>query len=116
MVKMRTTNKGIELPVQGMETRDMDELVRDILPEAMNDDLMSVARAAGMQAALDIMLALGGSTIYVPSAEDFQRRLRDAQIRGEYEGGARVREISRRYGLTERTVYKVLRRQPDRNP
>jgi len=113
---MHTTDEGMDLPGQGMDSRNLDELVRDMLPESMNDDLMSVARAAGMQAAFDIMLALGGSTIYVPSVEDFQRRLRDAQIRGEYADGSKVRDISRRYGLTERTVYKVLRRQPSGNP
>lgn len=103
---MSTTNTRGTQPTQCTQ----DDLLWEILPESMNDDLLSVARVAGMQAALDIMLALGGSTIYVPRLEDLNRRLRDAGIVREYTGGARVKDLSRRYGLTERTIYKVINR------
>lgn len=92
----------------GLLSKDEEELIWAILPEAMNDDLLLVARAAGIHAALDIMLTLGGSTIYVPRVEELQRRLRDARINVEYSGGARVKDLSRRYNLTERTIYKVI--------
>jgi len=95
----------------GRDSKEEEDLVWEILPMAMNNDLMSIAKAAGMQAAFDIMLSLGGSTIYVPCVEDIQRRLRDARIQREYTGGARVKDLSRRYGLTVRTIYKVIKSQ-----
>ena len=88
----------------------MEGLLGEMLPEVLNRDMISVARAAGVRAVLDIMLALGGSTLYVPSIEDLQRRLRDEGIAREYEAGARVKDLCRRYGLTERTIYKVINR------
>jgi Mor family transcriptional regulator len=95
----------------GQCSPENEDLLREVLPEVMNDDLLSVAKAAGMGAALDIMLALGGSTIYVPCVEDLQRRLRDLRIFREYEGGARVKDLCGRFGLTERTIYKILKKR-----
>jgi Mor family transcriptional regulator len=111
MGKMSTTDTSIYGAEQCFT--ETEELLWEILPEVMNDDLLSVARAAGMRAALDIMLALGGSTIYVPCVEDLQRRLRDESIVREYASGVRVKVLCRRYGLTERTIYKVLRKQSE---
>ena len=76
---------------------------------ALNYDMRAVASAVGLRAALDIMLALGGSTLYVPRPEELLRRLRDQRIRGEYAAGSRVKALCHKYGLTERTVYKVLK-------
>jgi len=113
---VNTTDESIRSPGQVLDNEDHEALIMHILPDIMNEDLVSVAKAAGMQAALDIMLALGGSTIYVPCIEDLQRRMRDERIRREYARGAKVRVISRKYGLTERTVYKVLRKRPAKGP
>ena len=108
---MSTTDTSSRQPESGIDSMEMEAFIREMLPEVMNEDLMSVARAAGMQAALDIMLTLGGSTIYIPCVEDLQRRLRDESIRREYSGGSRVKELCRRYGLTQRTIYKVIRKR-----
>ena len=81
----------------------------DLPAGALNNDMRAVAKAVGFGTALDIMLALGGSTLYVPRPEELLRWLRDQRIRREYAGGDRVKAICRRYRLSERTVYKVLK-------
>jgi len=111
---MSTTDTSFDQPESCMDSPEMDSFIHEVLPDLMNEDLLNVARAAGIKAALDIMLTLGGSTIYVPCVEDLQRRLRDERIRREYDCGVRVKDIGRRYGLTERTIYKVLRKRSDR--
>lgn len=51
----------------------------------------------------------GGDTIYVPKyLEGAARAARDAEIRELHHAGWRVRDIARRYRLSERWVYEIL--------
>lgn len=114
MDKFDTTIASVSVPVGAEDSTGLPESDRRLLLEAMNEDLMAVAKAAGLRAAFDIMSALGGSTIYVPGLDEVMRGIRDERIRLEYSKGDRVKAICRRYRLSERTVYKVLRRKPRR--
>ena len=116
MTKNSTTDKSIELVEALRELFEQERPEAQLPAGALNYDMRAVASAVGLRVALDIMLALGGSTLYVPRPEELLRWLRDQRIRREYAAGGRVKAICHKYGLTERTVYKVLKGPPDRGP
>ncbi|MBW7656226.1 hypothetical protein K1I42_02800 [Hydrogenophilus thermoluteolus] len=58
----------------------------------------------------------GGDLLYIPKCDGALRAARDAEIRAAYDAGARVSEIARRWGLSERWVYEILGRPEVRQP
>lgn len=82
--------------------------MEDTLLRYLHGDLRRIAEVAGVEAAVRISLALGGNVVYVPALGDLQRLVRDERIRKEYRGGKTVRALSRRFGLTERSIWRVL--------
>lgn len=92
-----------------MDINDISASEEALSLSAMNDDVKTIAGIVGVRAAIEIMQALGGGTIYVPGPEEVRRSLRDERIRREYASGARVRDLCRRYRISDRTVYRVLK-------
>ncbi len=58
-----------------------------------------------------LMRYAGGDSLYIPKAEHLRIRRRNEAIRKAYDAGERVKDIARRYGLTERWVYAILNAQ-----
>lgn len=79
------------------------------LREMLSGDLLAVSGAVGTEAALRIMLALGGSTLYIPLPEELVRALRDEKLRRMHALGKPVRELSRMFRLSARMVYNVIK-------
>lgn len=52
----------------------------------------------------------GGTELYIPKCDGARREAIYNKIRAEYDAGARVQDLARRYGYTERWVYAVLGR------
>lgn len=52
----------------------------------------------------------GGDVVYVPKCDAAARAARDREIVALYDAGVSVKEIARRYRLTERWVYEILGR------
>lgn len=52
----------------------------------------------------------GGDVLYIPKCDAARRAERDAAIRAAYDAGARVQDLAREYGLSERWVYEILGR------
>ncbi|TXF11909.1 Mor transcription activator family protein [Pelomicrobium methylotrophicum] len=55
----------------------------------------------------------GGTELYVPKCDGARREAIHARIRAEYDAGARVQDLARRYGYTERHIYNILGRLPE---
>ncbi len=54
----------------------------------------------------------GGDRIYIPKCDGAARARRDRTIIALYDAGVSVKDIARRYHLTERWVYEIIGRQP----
>lgn len=52
----------------------------------------------------------GGDVLYIPKCDGAARAARDREIVALYDAGGSVKEIARRFHLTERWVYEILRR------
>lgn len=57
-----------------------------------------------------LVRTFGGTKLYVPKCDGSARCARNAVIRSEYEAGASVPNLARKYQLTERQVRKILGR------
>jgi len=74
-------------------------------------DLKTIADVAGPEAALKIARAFGGTTLYIPTLDAYERAKRDAAIKAEYDrGGISVRELARRWKMSERRMTRILNR------
>jgi Mor family transcriptional regulator len=80
--------------------------------EALPGDLRRIAEVAGVEAAVKIASAFRGTYLYVPGLDDFIRQLRDEKIRRHYDRGIPVRALAVRFGVSQRSVRKILNRAP----
>lgn len=53
--------------------------------------------------------AFGGTSIYIPKEEEFLRKEKYHQIAEEF-NGENVKELAIKYGVSERTVYTIIKR------
>lgn len=99
MKKDRQTN------VDGSSGHDEEGLL-DSLP----GDLRRIAEVAGLEAAVKIARAFRGTCIYVAGLDELRKQIRDERIREDFDAGRPVKMISVKYGLTERGVWKILKK------
>jgi hypothetical protein len=68
-----------------------------------------LCRELGERPARDIISLFGGRSLPVPRMEALMRKIRDENIRGDRASGMSHNALAARYGLTARTIYRVLR-------
>lgn len=79
------------------------ELIRKNIPEPYK----SYIGVLGLEKFQQLIERYGGTKIYVPKPGLLERIVTDHKIRNEY-NGKNISELSRKYDLTRRTVYKIL--------
>lgn len=84
----------------------MDEPLLKYLP----GELRRIADVVGLEGAVKIAAVFGGNVLYVPALEELQRLARDETIRRQFRGGVIARILAERFGLTERSIWRVLKR------
>jgi hypothetical protein len=52
----------------------------------------------------------GGTKLYIPKCDGARREALYQKIRAEYDAGARVKDLARKYRFTERWIYGILGR------
>jgi len=78
------------------------------LIDALPGDLRRIAEVAGVEAAVKIARAFRGTFLYVPGLDEMMRRVRDAIIKTDYDGGPSARKLAQKNGLTERHIWRIL--------
>jgi hypothetical protein len=58
----------------------------------------------------------GGTELYIPKCDGARREALYQTIRAEYDAGARVRDLARKYRFTERWVQQILNRPSREDP
>lgn len=66
-----------------------------------------IAEEIGLSAAWRLMQIRGGEKIYIPKTDCIDAAVRNKAIRAEF-NGANIRELARKYGLTETWVREIL--------
>lgn len=80
--------------------------VAEIIAPSVADELTAV------QLVMALVAEFKGTYIYFRGLEEWRRKWRDSQMRKEYDADARVPDIARRWGVSERWVWEIVGR-PD---
>ena len=75
--------------------------------EALPGDLKRIADLAGLDAAIKIAREFRGTTLYIP---DIVTQFRDEAIKYAYDNGETVRKLAMKHRITERTVWRILKK------
>ena len=80
----------------------------------MPGELRRIADVVGLESAVKIAAVFGGNVLYVPALEELQRLARDENIRRQFRCGATARTLAERFGLSERSIWRIQNRQMPR--
>jgi len=82
------------------------EISLDDIPEAHRH----IAEMIGLQAFVDLCIALGGVYYYPPKIESITRNARNRKIRADFEAGKSYRELVEKYQISESRVRTLIRK------
>lgn len=90
------------------------EILAEVRPDDLNEDMASLAELVGMESTLKIMESFSGVGLYVPKGG--LKKTIERYILDNYDG-TNARKLALRTGMTERFVYSLLERHrvPDPN-
>ena len=94
-----------------MTRDDIMRLPEEALPrlEDLSGDLRLLAEVTGVRLALAAGLVFSDTTIRLHGVRTCIRVLEWKMIRAEYDqGGVTGAQLARKYGMTERTIWKIL--------
>ena len=87
----------------------------DIRPEDLSENHREYARVIGIEAFLKLCTEFGGTPIYLPKIEEIRRPALYRLIKQEYlEKDISMGAIARKYGVSESTVYRLVRDEAGR--
>lgn len=79
-------------------------------PEHIPEDLYWLYELVGMDHFLKIIDTAGGEFLYFPKRSTLERGLRRQAIAREYDG-TNLRQLSRKYGLSDRHIRTILQEE-----
>lgn len=89
--------------------RDAIAIIEDIACEVLAAGGAPEARQTAKRIADEVAAQLGGLMLYIPRRSAQRRAEMAAAVIRDWRSGVGVRDLIRRYGLTEKTVYRILR-------
>lgn len=102
------SNRIIEIPEEYLP--EIDELPGDLARIAT--EVEEVWPGMGVKIAILIAQLFKGVPIYPHNIDKLLLRIRDDSIRGEYDGGAKVKDLAIKYKLSTRWVENILAQPP----
>jgi len=72
------------------------------------NNLDILCRSVGVKAAAELISEYGGSALYIPRPETISKPNRDIQIKQAFSKGSSIRQLARKYSLSERTIYGIV--------
>lgn len=82
----------------------------ELRDEHIPEDLYWLYELVGMERFLKIIDTAGGEFLYFPKRSTLERALRRQAIVKEYDG-TNLRQLSRKYGLTDRHIRTILQEE-----
>lgn len=91
-----------------MSVKAEKELLEDLKLEDLEEQYRVIAQAVGLDGLKKLCDHFGGSSIYIPQRRKLVENRREAAIYREYDG-SNVKQLAARYGVSESTVYNIVR-------
>ncbi len=103
----------IGLPAASILVKNYGGLALDIPTGRGNGRVKTyLVKLLGVEATAELIRNYGGERICIPRCMADFRDGRDRQIIAEFNAGASVRLLARRYGMTDRNLRNILKRSP----
>lgn len=84
------------------------ELLENLKLEDLEEQYRAIARAVGMEGLKALCEHFGGSSIYIHQCRKLVENRRETAIYREYDG-TNIKQLAARYGVSEATVYNIVR-------
>ena len=84
------------------------ENIRETEVEILPDSYKYIAELIGIEKALTILKHFGGSTIYIPKIDSYNRHFRNIEIVRDYKKGLTYSQISIKYKLTSVSIRNII--------
>lgn len=91
-----------------MREAEEKRLLEDLQPQELQELHRSIADVIGVDGLVGLCEHFGGSSIYIPQKRELLRQKIYQMIYREYDGD-NIRELAVKYGVSEATVYNVVR-------
>lgn len=85
---------------------NLDNLDISLLP----GDIQKYCRIIGIDNYLKLSEAAGGKKIYIPKKDGILKYFAMGEILKEHQAGVTVAALSQKYGISERTIYKHIKK------
>ena len=85
-----------------------EELLNALTVDDLEEQYRAIARAVGLDGLKRLCNHFGGSSIYIPQIRKLIENRRETAIYREYDG-ANIKQLAARYGVSESTVYNIVR-------
>lgn len=73
-----------------------------------NETIKLLVNVLGIEKALALIKTAGGAPLYIPTLETISKEERNLNICNEFMQGATYKELSRKYGRTEKTIREII--------
>ena len=83
---------------------NINEISLEILPESYK----YIAELIGLKKAVLILKHFGGSTIYIPKIDSYNRHTRNIKIAKDYRSGMTYSQIAVKYDLTSVRIRSII--------
>lgn len=84
------------------------ELLDALKVDDLEEQYRAIARAVGLDGLKKLCDHFGGSSIYIPQKRKLVENRRETAIYREYDG-TNIKQLAARYGVSESTVYNIVR-------
>ena len=93
-----------------VEKKRLIEIPPDLMPKAKDlpGDLRAVADVVGVAATIKLAQSFRGTSVYFRNVDNILRKKRNAEIRGAYNSGTRIKDIARTHHLSARSIAIIL--------
>lgn len=92
----------------------IDQLLDQVQMDDLIDDQREIAGITGIEAYRNLVRHFSGEQIRIWSISKLVKKIRDDQICREYDGH-NVKQLSRKYGLSDQTIWEITRRKRNDN-
>lgn len=90
--------------------RTVEEMLEEIALDDLQEQHRELAECVGLESFRKLVRSFGGTAPSIPQAKEVVKLRVYRLIREEY-NGANVRALAAKYGVSESTVYNVIREQ-----
>ncbi len=85
-------------------------VICEIAIEDLQEQHKLIAESIGMESFLNLVRAFGGSAIYIPQMKEVTKMRTYRKISEEFDG-TNIKVLANKYGVSESTVYNIVREQ-----